>query len=46
MFYKQDFIRLGGFMDIGFPNMHFVDDYLWFRIALGGKNVKYINENL
>ena len=33
-------------MDIGFPNMYFVDDYLWFRIVLGRKNVKYINENL
>lgn len=46
MFYKQDFVRLGGFTDIGFPKMHFVDDYLWFRIALGGKKVKYLNENL
>ena len=46
MFPKNDFVKLGGFLDIGFPKMHFVDDYLWFRIALSGKNVRYVNEKL
>ena len=46
MFRKEDFVKSGGFLDIGFPKMHFVDEYLWFRIALSGKNVRYINEKL
>tara|TARA_B110000263_G_scaffold205460_1_gene186050 strand:- start:412 stop:1386 length:975 start_codon:yes stop_codon:yes gene_type:complete len=46
LFRKEDFVKLGGFLEIGFPKMHFVDDYLWFRIVLNGKYVKYINEKL
>jgi len=46
MFRKNDFEKVGGFINAGFPQMHFVDDYLWFRIALNGGVVRYINEEL
>ncbi|MDP1812030.1 MAG: glycosyltransferase [Sediminibacterium sp.] len=46
MFRKADFIKVGGFMNTGFPKMHFVDDYLWYKIALNGGTVHYINEEL
>ena len=46
MFRKADFKNVGGFMDTGFPKMHFVDDYIWYKIALKGGTVHYINEEL
>lgn len=46
MFRKADFLKVGGFMDVGFPKMHFVDDYLWYKIALNSGTVHYINEEL
>lgn len=45
-FRKDDFILVGGFMLTGFPKMHYVDDYLWYRLSLERGNVSYLNEKL
>jgi len=45
-FRKDDFILVGGFMQTGFPKMHYVDDYLWYRLSLERGNVSYLNEKL
>ena len=46
MFRKSDFIKVDGVLVPGEPASHAADDYLWFRMALLGGNVKYINEKL
>jgi glycosyltransferase involved in cell wall biosynthesis len=46
LFRRRDFINTGGFVFTGFPRFHTVDDYLWFRIALLGGAVRYVNEEL
>lgn len=46
-FRRMDFIAAGGFVHTGFPHLHTVDDYLWFKIALqSGGLVRYVNEEL
>lgn len=45
-FRREDFIDAGGFVHTGFPHLHTVDDYLWFKIALQGGMVRYVNEEL
>ncbi len=45
-FRKEDFILVGGFMQTGFSKMHYVDDYLWYRLTLDRGNVSYLNEKL
>ncbi len=46
LFKKKDFVKVGGFKDVGFKKMHFVDDYLWFSLAIENERVLYINEIL
>jgi cellulose synthase/poly-beta-1,6-N-acetylglucosamine synthase-like glycosyltransferase len=46
LFKRRDFVAMGGFVYTGFPQLHTVDDYLWFRIALLGGVVRYVNEEL
>lgn len=46
LFRRRDFMATGGFVYTGFPHLHTVDDYLWFRIALLGGVVRYVNEEL
>jgi glycosyltransferase involved in cell wall biosynthesis len=46
LFKKKDFVKVGGFKDVGFKKMHFVDDYLWFSLAMEYEHVLYINEIL
>lgn len=46
LFKKKDFVKVGGFTDVGFKKMHFVDDYLWFSLAIENERVLYINEIL
>lgn len=45
-FRRRDFISAGGFVHTGFPHLHTVDDYLWFKISLQGGFVRYVNEEL
>jgi hypothetical protein len=46
LFKKKDFVKVGGFKDLGFKKMHFVDDYLWFSLALENERVLYLNDIL
>lgn len=43
---RIDICRIGGFIDVGFPAMLYLDDYLWFRIAFRGEGVVSTNKIL
>lgn len=46
LFTREDYLKSGGIIDVGFPGGLFSDDYLWFKLALLSKKVPSTNKKL